>query len=238
MRKIKLAVLAVWAVSIVMIVLARNSSPVLGRTEMPRDQPIVEIRPKTELIDRFDRSIQRRFLEAPNFGMARIVPKNPPVESGHVRSFNPRNEEESESLLAFGRDKWKVSLHLFGRRAEPKEVKGKQTNKFEIRYRLNDPVSITPELKEKKIPSPKKLLKYVKQAFIDFQTPDSPNYNNYEFRVGDWAYVARPVRVPNQSCLECHTDYVITAKFDDGRYTFRKRKVGDANGVVVYGFKK
>jgi hypothetical protein len=238
MRIIKLVVLAVWAVSVAVIALSDSSSRVSSQTELTPDQPMVEVRPKTELIDRFDRAIQRRFLDAPSFGMARIMPVNPPVRSGHVGGFSPRDEEERESLLAFGRDKWKVSLHLFGRRAEPKEVKGKQTGKFEIRYRLNDPVSITPELKEKKIPSPKKLLKYVKAAFIDFQTPDSPNYNNYEFRVGDWAYVARPVRVPNQSCLECHTDYVITAKFEDGRYTFRKRKVGDANGVVVYGFKK
>lgn len=238
MRIIKLVVLAVWVVSIVLVVLARNSSPVLGRTELSPDQPIVEVRPKTELIDRFDRAIQRRFLDAPFFGMARITPRNPPVTSGHVGGFSPRDEEESKTLQEFGRENWKVSLHLFGRRAQPKEVKGVKTDKFEIRYRLNDPVSITRNLKESKIPSPKKLLKNVKQAFIDFQTPDSPNYNNYEFRVGDWAYVARPVRVPNQSCLQCHTDYVITAKLDDGRYKFRKRNVGDANGVVVYGFRK
>jgi len=238
MRKIKLFVLAVWALSVVVIVLARNSSPVLGRTELSRDQPVVEVRPKTELIDRFDRAIQLRFLDAPFFGIARIMPVNPRIKSGHIGGFEPRNGDERESLLAFGHDNWKVSLHLFGRRAEPKMVKGKQTDKFEIRYRLNDPVAITPGLKENKIPSPKKLLKYVKQAFIDFQTPGSPNYNNYEFAAGGWNYVARPVRVPNQSCLQCHTDYVITAKLDDGKYKFRKRTVGDANGVVVYGFKK
>ena len=235
MRKIKLVVLAVWALS---IVLTRNPDPVMGKTEQLRDQTTVDLRPDMTIIDRFDRAIQKRFLDAPFFGIARITPKNPPVTSGHVAGFMPGNQEESETLQAFNNDKWKVSLHLFGRRSQPKEVKGKKTDGFEIRYRLNDPVAITWRLKENKIPAPRKLLKHVKQAFIDFQTPDSPHYNNYEFRVGDWAYVARPVRVPNQSCLQCHTDYVITEKYDDGRYKFRKRTVGDANGVVVYGFKK
>jgi len=194
--------------------------------------------PKPEIanIDRFDRAIQQRFLTQPFLGINRITPPFPP--NPHLREFYPQNEEESNSVTHFMNNGWKVDLYLFGRRAQPKVVEGKQQNKFTINYRLNKPVTVTTDLKQSNLPAAKRLLNQVKVAFQEFQTPNSPNESSYEFSIGKWAYVARPVRASNESCLKCHSDYVITSTVANNQYTFRRRRVGDVNGVIVYGFSK
>ena len=193
-------------------------------------------KPEGAMIDRFDKVIQQRFLTVPLLGINRITPPFPP--NPHLREFYPTNEEERNSVADFEKAGWKVDLYLFGRRAEPKVVDGKLQKQFTINYRLNKPVAITSNLEEKHLPSAKQLLKEVKVAFQEFQTPNSPNENNYEFSVGSWSYVARPVKASSASCLRCHTDYVIASKVGDNKYQFRRRKVGDVNGVLVYGFGK
>ena len=129
-------------------------------------------------------------------------------------------------------------LYLFGKRANPRIVDGKTKKDFVINYRINQPVSITKGLKKQDLPKGETLMKDVKEAFLAFQTPNGANENNYDFRVGKWSYVVRPVRAANESCLKCHTDYVVTEKLKSGQFKFRKRQIGDANGVLVYGFSK
>lgn len=138
----------------------------------------------------------------------------------------------------FEKDGWKVGLYLFGRRAMPDGKDENPLDKFKIRYRINSPVPITWGMKEKELPKAKKLIKEVKAAFIAFQSPSGENEARYQFTQGDWTYIAKPVRAVNQSCIRCHTDYVITEKLDDKRFRFRKRAVGDVNGIIVYGFSK
>lgn len=232
--KIKIIVCLVWAFSIVALFSFQKFSPASGQTK----EITVDKNPKPEnsLVDRFDKAIQQRFLTQPNFGSRRIQPTPPP--SPHLEQFSPINAEERASVAAFEKDGWKVSLYLFGRHAGPKLIEGKEQKKFSINYRLNNPLPITTGFKEKQLPKAEKLLKQVKTAFLEFQTPNSPNENNYEFSIGKWFYVAKPVRAVNQSCLKCHTDYVITEKVGDDKYKFRKRQVGDANGVIVYGLTK
>lgn len=166
--------------------------------------------------------------------MMRTKPE--PLRSSHLGSFSPVNEEESLLLSEFEKDGWKVGLYLFGRVSTRKESKGDAAPKFMVNYRLNQPLPITATLKMKQLPGASKLMKEVKTAFIEFQTPNSPRENNYEFTIGKWSYFARPVRAVNESCLKCHTDYVITEKLANGQFRFKKRGVGDANGVIVYGF--
>ena len=177
----------------------------------------------------------------PAFGMARIVssPTRPePLRSKHVGSFHPQDEEETSVLSEFQKDGWEVGLYLFGRWAYPDEKRKDPLDKFKIDYRINRPLPITAGLKEKDLTKSKKLISEIKSAFLTFQLGDNPKTNRYQFSRGGWTYIAKPVRVANQSCLKCHTDYVITEQLDDGKFKFRKRSVGDVNGVIVYGFKR
>lgn len=239
--KIKIAVCAAWTLCIVGLLACQPFAPASGQTKEIKNPAVaagfvLDSKPESALIERFDAAVQQRFLTQPNFGIRRIVPVNPP--NPHLEKFVPINDEEKTSVSDFEKDGWQVSLYLFGRRAIPKIVNGKEQAKFDINYRLNKPLPVTAELKERDLPEPEKLLERVKTAFVDFQTLDSPNENEYEFGIGQWSYVAKPVRAANESCLRCHADYVITEKSGDDQYKFRKRAVGDANGVLVYGFRK
>lgn len=232
--KMKIVVCFVWTFSTVALFSFREFSPASSQTkELMLDK---NTKPESSLVDRFDKVVQQRFLTEPYFGIRRIQPV--PAPNPHLEYFSPINQEEAASVAAFEKNGWNVSLYLFGRRATPKIVDGKAQKKFSINYRLNKPLSITKELEASKLPKPEKLLKQVKTAFLAFQTPNNPNENDYQFSIGKWSYVARPVRAVNQSCLKCHTDYVITEEIEDDKYKFRKRRVGDANGVLVYGFAK
>lgn len=236
MLKIKIAVCLVWAFSIFALLACQPFAPASGQSRevAPVKTVAAALRPETTVIERFDSAVQQRFLTEPNFGMRRIIPVNPP--SPHLDYFKPINDEERTSVAAFEKESWQVSLYLFGRRANRKIVDGKEQKKFDINYRVNEPLPITAGLEKGDLPKADKLLKQVKTAFLHFQTPNSPNENSYEFSSGKWTYVAKPVRAVNESCLRCHTDYVITEKVGDDQYKFRKRAVGDANGVIVYGF--
>ncbi|MGI8639845.1 MAG: c-type heme family protein [Pyrinomonadaceae bacterium] len=238
MLKVKIIVCFVWMFCTAALFSFQTFLPATAQTKetMLGKKVKFNLKPENALVDRFDNAIQQRFLTEPYFGIRRIQPVYPP--NPHLEQFSPINDEEKASVAGFEKEGWKVGLYLFGRRATPKIVDGKEQKEFSINYRLNKPLPITRELNEKQLPKAEKLLKEVKAAFLDFQTPNSPNENEYEFSIGKWSYVAKPVRAVNQSCLKCHTDYVMTEKIGDGKYKFRKRQVGDANGVVVYGFVK
>ena len=238
LKKLKILVFSIWTIFIFAMIFVQTFSPVRGQSQkvIGNQNAKLNLKPENSLIERFDTAIQERFLTMPDFGIRRIQPVNPP--GPHLEYFYPKNDAETQSVADFEKEGWKVSLYLFGRRANPQIVNGKEIKKFSINYRLNPPLSITPETRTIILPRSKELISEVKKAFIEFQTPESPNENNYEFSIGDWSYVAKPVRAVNESCLKCHTDYVVTEKIGDHRFKFRKRAVGDANGVIVYGFAK
>jgi hypothetical protein len=235
-RLAKTVISVVWAIAVIAVFSFHRFSSASGHTAPPmtaeRAAPVLS--PDRALVTRFDNAIQRRFLTEPNFGMARIGPVR--RRSPHLSHFSPSNDEESSSVADIEKGGWRAALYLFGRRSTPKGKKGHELEKFDIRYRLNRPLTITADLKRGQVPSGKKLIGEVKEAFLGFQTPGSPNENNYEFTIGDWSYFAKPVRAANASCIQCHTDYVITEKLGEDKYKFRKRAVGDVNGVLVYGF--
>jgi hypothetical protein len=233
--KLKTFVCLVWAVCAVMFVSTQNFWSANG--QIVENKPKLNSKPTDSQIDVFNSFILKRFLVEPNFGFRRVAgPPNP--TSPHLNSFQPKYSEEYKYVSGFQKEGWKMGIYLFGRVANPKVVKGVEQKTFSINYRLNPPLAGTTNVKSDKLPKTKKLLNEVKSAFIAFQTPNSENENNYEFSIGKWSYVARPVRAVNESCIRCHTDYVVTEKLGDGKFTFRKRKIGDANGVIVYGFSK
>lgn len=238
--KLKSAVFIGWLVFGCVFLSLNIYSPPIGQAQRKIDDenPILKSKPDAEIIERFDRQVQQRFLTEPNFGFARLVIVSKAPDNPHFKHFSPYGAEEVESIRAFEQDGWKTSIYLFGKRTTPKIVKGKETDEFAINYRLFDPIPVTSKLKEKNLPKSLKLLKEVKKAFLAFQTPDSPNENEYAFEIGKWSYVAKPVRASQQSCVQCHKDHVVTEKLGDGKFKFRKRRIGDANGVLVYGFSR
>jgi hypothetical protein len=198
-------------------------------------------KPDKVQVEKFDKALQERFFTEPSFGIRRLEPAykpNPHFENFDFVQFNPKTKEEQLSIEAFEKEDWKVSLYLFGRRAIPQDANEKEPKEFNIQYRLNRPLLVTKNVKIKQVTNPGKFREEIKSAFDSFQNPSSPNYENYEFSVGKWSYVARPVRAANESCIKCHTDYVALPQPGTDEYQFRRRQVGDANGILVYGFAK
>jgi hypothetical protein len=229
MLRIKIGLCVVWTLFAGIFLLTRL--PKSSAQAVPNGQTVTD----RSSITSFDRAIQQRFLTNPGFGMARMMPIDPqPLESKHLRYFSPQNKEEQNAVTTFQNKGWEVGLYLFGRWTEPDPKK--DNKKFKILYRANLPVPITAGLKAEDLPKSKKLAEQVKQAFLDFQKfPDS---GPRSFSRGGWNFTASPVRVANQSCLQCHTDHVVTDKFQDNNYAFRKKEVGDVNGVIVYAFRE
>lgn len=240
-NKLKVSICAIWLLILVVMVSLHNLQKISGQTRETNElsNKTLKLAPEALLVNQFDKVVQRRFLTEPGFGMARMAPLKPvPLESNHVRSFSPVSEEEKGLVSGFENKGWKVGLYLFGRQALPNGNKNNRLDKFKIRYRVNQPVPITWGLQEKQLPSAKKLMKEVKEAYLFFQKNERTSESSMQFTKGEWTFVAKPVRAANESCIRCHTDYVITEKLNDDRYKFRKRAVGDVNGIIIYGFSR
>ena len=233
---VKTLVCLAWTICIVALFSTQNFRTASGQTKKPDEKAKLNRKPDDSLINSFDAAIQKRFLTEPYFGIRRIEPSYP--TNPHLEYFNPMNDEERKSITDFESSGWKVFLYLYGKKTNHRVVDGKTKKDFVIDYRINQPVTITKNLEKKELPTGESLLKNVKEAFLAFQTPNAQNENNYEFSSGKWTYIARPVRAVNESCVKCHTDYVVTEKLKNNQFKFRKRQIGDANGVLVYGFAK
>jgi hypothetical protein len=234
MKKIKILIVVAWAAFLVMAV---NYGP---RVDAQIDKSRARGRkPDMALIDKFDSQIQQRFLTEPFFGIARIAPVTPqPLRSDHLRHFSPVNADEAGIQKSFIDDGWDVGIYLYGRRAEPKIVKGRQKNDFSIRYRVNQPVPVTAGVSEREMQDATDMINQVKEAFLAFQNTAPDELRNFEFDSGDWSYVARPVRAVSQSCLKCHNDYVMLERLGNDKFKMRKRQVGDVNGILLYAFRR
>lgn len=238
MLRLKLLVVLTWSVVLVSVAIFPRWQPAAGQKMNPESVGTnAADYPETQLVEKFDAAIQRRFLTEPNFGIRRMQPIQPePLQSIHVGGFSPINEDERSTITGFVNDGWKVGLYLYGRQATPDGDKENPLEKFKISYRINRPVSVVWESPKDRLPNSKKLINEVKAAFLKFQA--DVTVVDYRFAKDDWSYVAKPVRAVNESCIRCHTDYVVTDKLENGQYKFRKRAVGDVNGVIVYGFSR
>lgn len=236
MRTLKIAIGSVWVLFTAGVMSLQVFSPVVGQTRRPVDNAHETRLPDLQLVDRFDDAIQKRFLTMPSFGMGRLVPVRPVhPPSSHISQFSPVNDVERNSVADLEKAGWKVGLYLFGRESRLKDEKAAASG-FRVTYHLNPALAITGNVKKNQLPKAKKLLEEVKTAFIAFQNPAVAPLSDRRFTIGEWSYVARPVRASSESCLQCHSDYVITEQTAQGSYKFRKRTIGDANGVLVYAF--
>lgn len=232
--KIKIIVCVLWLIGVFVIVTTKKSMTVSAN-----DFDIMsEIsKPDSKAVETFNLLIQTRFLTESGFGGARIQP-NPP-HSNHLSSFYPKDELEKKAVKDFERNGWKVGLYLFGKTAGRKVKNGVEQKEFLIEYRFKQPVIITKNIKNREeLSHSNRILKQVKESFSQFQASEENQEKDFKFNTGGWWYFAKPVRAVNQSCVSCHADYVVVKKLEDGKYQFRTRKIGDVNGILVYGFKK
>jgi hypothetical protein len=230
--KLKMLICFIW-ISFVSLICSQNFWIVTGQIADNKSK----LKPTTLQLEKFDSIVQSRFLTEPFFGARRIQPPYP--TNPHLsESFYTKTQDEEKFIFKFDEQNWKVSIHLFGRIVQPILVEDSKPTKFSINYRLPPPIRVTKNLNKKSLPKSETLLKDAKKAFIEFQTQDINSEINYEFEKNGWNYYAKPVRAVNESCIKCHTDYVVLDKKDNKNYTFRKRQVGDVNGILVYGFKK
>lgn len=185
--------------------------------------------PELGLINDLDKVIQQRFLTTPQLGIRRIGP----VPNPHFEQFEPNTEEEKEAVTKLQDGNWKVGIYLMGRRAYENPYKNlKDAKPLLVHYKLNGPVPVTANVKKRELASPKRLRARVDEAFEKFRDGDT-----YDFSLGKWTYVARPVRA-REVCLKCHQDMFVTSKVGEKRYTYRRRHVGDTIGVLLYAFRK
>ena len=146
MKTLKLSICLIWVLLLAAMVCLRDTQKTSGQGRQAKvmSDNTFKLAPDALVMKRFDDAVQRRFLTEPGFGMARMAPLTPvPLESNHIRSFSPVNEEENALVSGFEKEGWKVGLYLFGRQALPNENKHKLLDKFKIRYRVNQPVSVT-----------------------------------------------------------------------------------------------
>lgn len=219
LTKLKLASCLIWALFLTSAISWKTFSPVGAMAGKSNEKPAID------LIEKFDAAIQQRFLTEPGFGITRIAPPNP-----HLSYFIPKDGDEKTSVENLEASGWRAGLYLFGRRIEKRTDEKTGKTKFYISNRTVSPMPLTKNVKPENLTPSARLQDEATNAFEAFQTAD-----RYEFDNGKWAYVAKPVRA-RQSCLKCHTDYVMTSKIGERPYKYRKRQAGDAIGVLIYGF--
>lgn len=156
MKKLKITVCFGWIFFVVVLIFQEIYLSVPGQAKEIEsvESNTTEIADKPEFaeIESFDKAVQQRFLTQPSFGVSRILPAFPP--NPHLRNFSPVNDEERNSVDFFRKEGWKVGIYLFGKRTYPETTNGKEKVKFTVYYRLNKPIAVTPNLKERTLRPP------------------------------------------------------------------------------------
>ena len=181
------------------------------------------------LIGYLDDCIQQRFLDVEQgFGYRRIIRAG---DTPH--RFKPENAKELAAEDHLNRHKLDVVLYLAGRGIIALDLSSKEIASIADKL-IKGPVHITPTDKQPiQLPSSKQLLDHGQKAMRVFERSD-----NYEFNLGQWKFIARPVRASDKSCLKCHqhsgTSYMA---WPDRSQEPSSLQIGDPLGVLVYGYK-
>jgi hypothetical protein len=182
-----------------------------------------------DLIAALDDSIQRRFLDIDKgFGFRRIIR---PGDTPH--RFKAENAKELTIVEHLTRARLDVVLYLAGRAIAGPRLNSADVDRIAANL-IKGPVFITASDKQiGGLPAPGRLWEYGREAMRVFQRSDS-----YGFSLGDWRFIARPVRASDQSCLKCHqpirTSHIAKT---NPRQDSNSLQIGDPLGLVVYGYK-
>lgn len=240
--KIKIIVCIGWILGVFALIITQKSTAVIAYDyELKSAIP----KPKIKEVEKFNSLILNRFLTQPSFGFGRMVPIPTPslhlsgnYTQSRIEQFSPKEGDEKNRAEDFEKKGWKVGLYLFGKHANKTFIISNAESETNINYRLFKPIAITKNIKDDELAKPEKLLEKVKAAFIEFQLNEKDEKKVFEFNTDGWWYFAKPVRAVNQSCVDCHIDNRVPMPLRTGKFEFRTRKIGDVNGVLVYGFKK
>jgi hypothetical protein len=203
--------------------------------------------PESRVIDALDDCIQQRFKDIDkSFGFRRIIRAG---DTPH--RFKPQNTREFSSVSELNNQKVEVALYLASRSVLGDKPDDKEWDQDRLasteqgvipmsigrgtgfsRKIIKGPVVIC--VKDKPdMPLPSELWEQSRKAMQVFATKDS-----FEFVLGNWKFVARPVRASEQSCLECHlvdSTAVLARKPNEAP---KQLKIGDPLGIVLYAYRE
>jgi hypothetical protein len=164
---------------------AADTNPISGAKV---DDPRVP----ADLVDVFDRSIQKRFHEVLGFGMARISIEH---------QFVPETAEEKAAVRSFKKANLKLALYLAGRLVlEPQPIQSDFNRTDYFKRALSNPRFVGPKTEVKELPNRFELWKPANEAMMSF----SQGNELFESQIGTWQLRAHPVRASSE-CLQCHS---------------------------------
>lgn len=182
-----------------------------------------------DLIAALDDCIQQRFLDVEKgFGFRRIIR---PGDTPH--RFKAGNAKELTIVEYLTRARLDVVLYLAGRGIVGPKLNSQHVDSIAGNL-IKGPVFITASDKQiAGLPTPKQLWNHGQEAMQVFQ-----GSGKYDFSLGEWKFIARPVRASDTTCLKCHQRNG-TNLFSRGNIGQESKslQIGDPIGLLVYGYK-
>jgi hypothetical protein len=212
--------------------------------------------PVPRLIETFNDCVQERFKEVDErLGAARIT------RVGAPHLFTPETAREISLVADLERERLRVVLYLAGREVlQPRPDSAASSRIFipERNYSkpmfrgtnlrggpymevielgvIKGPIRVTPVRRPtaglEPAPAAFDLWEESRLAMLAFAETES-----HDFVRDGWRFAARPIRVTDPACLNCHTQKGATL-MSAGPHPGNTLQAGDALGVMVYGFKK
>ena len=206
------------------------------------------------IIDSLNDCVQERFKEVDErLGTARVT------RPGAPHLFTPERLREQTVVEELERARMRVVLYLAGRevlkpkpdlsfhpiyitdqyfsnpvrRVAPHSIKKEDAIEWGV---IKGPIRVTPVQRRKgafdRLPNSIELWDETRNALQAFSRSES-----YDFGHGDWKFAARPIRVSDTACLNCHTLNGATL-MSAGVRPDNALAIGDAIGVLLYGYRK
>jgi len=164
-------------------------------------------------LDALNRAIQERFAGIDKFfGLRRIV-----VIGDTPHQFRPEKVAEESAVQDLRDANLKVALYMAGRRVLEREpnLASKEPTGIDRRV-IFGPIAVTAVEQLSALPHGVDLIDEARSAFQALQRRD-----RHDFRMQDWKFSARAIRVTSNECLRCHAGH----------------KTGDPLGVVFYAYR-
>jgi len=164
-------------------------------------------------LDSLNRAIQERFAGIDKFfGLRRIV-----VIGDTPHQFKPEKLSEESAVQDLRDANLTVALYMAGRRVLDREPNLSSDEPLEIDRRvIFGPIAVTAAAQLRELPHSVDLIDEARMAFQELQQRD-----HHDFRMQNWKFSARAVRVTSNECTRCHAG----------------RKIGEPLGVVIYAYR-
>ena len=253
-RTPKRVVGAVWTLACGVGLAAAGSTAGFGQirssTQPRRADPV------PRLIETFNDCVQERFKEVDErLGAARIT------RVGAPHLFTPETAREISLVADLEREHLRVVLYLAGRQVLDPRPDSAASSRIFIPARnyskpmfwatdlrggpdpetielgvIKGPIRVTPAIRPtaglEPAPAAFDLWEESRRAMLAFAQAES-----HDFVRDGWRFAARPIRVTDPACLNCHTQRGATP-MSAGPHPGNTLRPGDAVGVMVYGYKK